>query len=270
MVCLLLVLSVKIKQFESLSRSSRSSHSHSSKHSRRTLASLGETRMDLMAKAIELKISKKKLTIKEEQLILDIKLNEINLEEVEALEKLITGVQEPSDSKKIKKEANLASQTLEPKSNDSDNQVAINKHTDRLHSKSDRDDVPVSSMMNSVLTCIPETACCKVVTTSTAPTSNQCGTLILFLVSHPVQSDTLNQFCSVSKEEHCSFTELPSPAKVEFVHKHKLCYNCLSTARRHSSKDCPTNFSWKHYTLLHDPDKDNLKSEVKSTQTDDV
>ena len=174
----------------------------------------------------------------------------------------------PVIPRKLKKETNLASQTLEPKSNDSDNQVTINNHTDSLHTKSDRDDVPVSSMTNSVPTCIPETACCKVVTTSTAPTSNQCGTPIL--VSHPVQSDTLNQFCSVSKENHCSFTELPSPAMVEFVRKHKLCFNCLSNTCGHSSKDCPTNFSWKHYTLLHDPDKDNSKSEVKSTQTDDV
>ena len=65
------VLSVRIKQFEGSFRSSISSHSHSSKHSRRTLVSLGETRMDLMAKAIELKFSNKKPDIKEEQLNLD-------------------------------------------------------------------------------------------------------------------------------------------------------------------------------------------------------
>ena len=34
----------------------------------------------------------------------------------------------------------------------SDNQVTINNHTDSSHSKSDKDDIPVSSMMNSVPT----------------------------------------------------------------------------------------------------------------------
>ena len=85
-------MSFRIKQFKASSHSSKSSCSHSSKHSRRTLASVGEIRIELMAKDIELKFSKKKLAIKEEQLNLDIELNEINLAEVEALEKLITGV----------------------------------------------------------------------------------------------------------------------------------------------------------------------------------